>query len=185
MAALTTNTPAKNKRKKHATGISVATNVQCKLTPRLFRDGPGTELDPEAGTSGTIFPENERGPGTVATVVQEPNVETVFARTTWSQRKTQVVAKKCAKLVHTHSRKPHPHIVRKLCRCTLAQISHNLTTFLDAPHIFRTNFPGPVGNALRISFAQFSRAHGLFSKSASVQAMNVSSRKWNRNPPFL
>ena len=38
-----------------------------------------------------------------------------------------------AKLVHAHSRKPHPTIVRKLCRCTFAQLSHNLSTFSDAP----------------------------------------------------
>ena len=37
------------------------------------------------------------------------------------------------------------------------------------------NFWGSVGNAMRTSLAQFSRAHGLFSKSASVQAMHVSS----------
>ena len=49
--------------------------------------------------------------------------------------------------------------------------------FRMPPHIFRTNFLGPVGNAPRISFAQFSRAHGLFSKSAPVQAMNVSTQK--------
>ena len=46
--------------------------------------------------------------------------------------------------------------------------------FRMPPHIFRTNFLEPVGNAPRTSFAQFSRAHGLFSKSASLQAMNVS-----------
>ena len=46
--------------------------------------------------------------------------------------------------------------------------------FRMPPHIFRTNFLGPVENAPRTSFAQFFRTHGLFSKSASVQAMNVS-----------
>ena len=40
-------------------------------------------------------------------------------------------------------------------------------------HIFRTNFLGLVGTGGG-AFAQFSRAHGLFSKSASVQAINVS-----------
>ena len=138
--------------------------------------------------------------------------------------------------MHADSRKPHRNILRELCRCTPAQISHNLSTqraqrsknfdldrnfqsrskFLIAlkmfsldvsispqkigprwvarskisfsieisisikisnflifgpsgahfwmpPHIFHTNFLGPVGNAPRTSFAQFSRAHGLFS----------------------
>ena len=46
--------------------------------------------------------------------------------------------------------------------------------FRMPPHIFRTNFLGSVGNVPRTSFAQFSWAHGLFSKSGSVQAMNVS-----------
>ena len=55
---------------------------------------------------------------------------------------------------------------------------HNLRTisahFSMPSHIFRTNFLGLVRTALRASFAQFSQAHDLFSKSDSVQAVNVS-----------
>ena len=69
-------------------------------------------------------------------------VETFFACTAWSQRKIQVVAKNCAKFVHAHSRKPHPNTLRKLCRCTPAQISHNLSTFSDAPAHLSHKFPG-------------------------------------------
>ena len=43
------------------------------------------------------------------------------------------------------------------------------------PHIFHTNFWGLVGTALSTSFARFPRAHGLFSRFASVQAKHVSS----------
>ena len=76
--------------------------------------------------------------------------------------------------MHAHSRKPHPDSLHKLCRCTPAHISHNLSTFSDGPAHLLHELSG-TGNAPRTSFAQFSRAHGLFSKSASVQAMNVSS----------
>ena len=48
----------------------------------------------------------------------------------------------CAKFVHAHSRKPHPNILRELCRCTPAQISHNLSTFLDAPAHLSHKFSG-------------------------------------------
>ena len=71
-----------------------------------------------------------------------PRIETFFARTAWSQTKTQVLAKKCAKLVHAHSRKPHPNIVCRLCGCTPAQISHNLSTFSDAPAHLSHKFSG-------------------------------------------
>ena len=53
--------------------------------------------------------------------------------------------------------------------------------FWMPPHMFCTNFLRSVGNAPPTSFAQFSRAHGLFSKSASVQAMNVSTQGFLRN----
>ena len=102
-------------------------------------------------------------------------LETFFARTAWSQTKIQNLARNCAKFVHAHSRKPHPNILRKLCKCTPAQISHNLNTFSDAPAHLSHKFSGsPVENAPRTSFTQFSRTHGLFSESASVRAMNVS-----------
>ena len=101
--------------------------------------------------------------------------ETFFARTAWSQGKTQVLAKKYAKLVHAHSRKPHPNIVRKLGKCTPR------TNFAQSQHIFGCahlshKFSGTCRECPRaqVNFAQFSRTHGLFSKSASVQAMNVS-----------
>ena len=42
------------------------------------------------------------------------------------REKIQISAKNCAKFVHAHSRKPHPNILRELCRCTPAQISHKL-----------------------------------------------------------
>ena len=70
------------------------------------------------------------------------SVETSFARTAWSQRKIQVAAKNCAKFVHAHSRKPHPNTLRKLCRRTPAQISHNLSTFSDAPAHLSHKFLG-------------------------------------------
>ena len=34
--------------------------------------GSGTELEPETGTVGTVFPETERGTGTAGTIFQEP-----------------------------------------------------------------------------------------------------------------
>ena len=37
--------------------------------------GSGTELEPETGTVGTVFPETEVGTGTVGTVFQEPKPE--------------------------------------------------------------------------------------------------------------
>ena len=39
---------------------------------RTGHNGPGTELDTETGT---VFPETERGTGTVGTVFQEPKPE--------------------------------------------------------------------------------------------------------------
>ena len=69
-------------------------------------------------------------------------VETFFARTAWFERKTQVLAKKCAKFVHAHSRMPHPDILRKLCRCTPAQNSHNLSTSSDDPAHLSHKFSG-------------------------------------------
>ena len=56
------------------------------------------------------------------------------------------------------------------------------------PHIFSTKYLGLVEILLCTSFAHFSRAHGLFSISASVQAIHVSTRdKWGeaKVPPFL
>ena len=52
------------------------------------------------------------------------------------------VGKNCAKFVHAHSRKPHPNTLRKLRRCTPAQVSHNLCTFLDALAHLSQNFSG-------------------------------------------
>ena len=46
--------------------------------------------------------------------------------------------------------------------------------FLMPPHMFRTNFQGPLGTTPRTNFAQFSQTRGMFFKSASVQANNVS-----------
>ena len=107
-----------------------------------------------------------------------------LARTAWSQGKIQILAKNCADFVHEHSRKPHPNLLRDLCRCTPAQISHNLTTFWDAPAHLLHIFPGLVRRAARTSFAQFSRAHGLFSNSASVKAVGVSSVGLRANVSF-
>ena len=42
---------------------------------RLFQGGSGTELEPETGTVGTVFPETKRGTGTAGTVFQEPKLE--------------------------------------------------------------------------------------------------------------
>ena len=42
------------------------------------------------------------------------------------------------------------------------------------PHMFRTNFQGPLGTTPRTNFAQFSQTRGMFSKSASVWANDVS-----------
>ena len=55
---------------------------------------------------------------------------------------------------HAHSRKPHPNILHKFCRCSPAQISHNLSTFSDAPAHLSHNFSGicrrcPAHNLLR------------------------------------
>ena len=69
------------------------------------------------------------------------SVETCFARTAWSERKFQNLAKNCAKFVHAHSRKPHHNILCKLCRCT-AQILHNFSTFSDAPAHLSHKFSG-------------------------------------------
>ena len=37
--------------------------------------GSGTELEPETGTVGTIFPKTESGAGTAGTVFQKPKAE--------------------------------------------------------------------------------------------------------------
>ena len=64
------------------------------------------------------------------------------------------------------------------CKNCAGAPPHKLRTisahFSMPPHIFRTNFLGLVGTGLRTSFAQLSRARDLLSKSASVQAINVS-----------
>ena len=117
-----------------------------------------TEKLPSSSTSHKSAPTGPRA----SSENQNLELRHFFARTAWSQRKFQISAKNCAKFVHEHSRKPHPDSLRELCRCIPAQISHNLSTFLEAPHIFRTIFLGPVGNAPRTSFAQFSQAHGLY-----------------------
>ena len=75
--------------------------------------------------------------GFTSLAIQFASVETFFARTALSQRNIQILAKNCAKLVHAHSRNPPPQYSARLCRCTPAQISHNLGTCLDAP---RTSF---------------------------------------------
>ena len=46
--------------------------------------------------------------------------------------------------------------------------------FLMPPHMFCTNFRGPLGTTPRTNFAQFSQTRGMFLKSASVQANHVS-----------
>ena len=61
-----------------------------------------------------------------------------------------------------------------LCENCAVQILHNLCTFLMPPHMFRTNFRGPLGTTPRTNFAQFSYTRGMFLKSASVQANDVS-----------
>ena len=82
-----------------------------------------------------------------------------------------------AKFVHAHSRKPHPNILRELCRSTATHKFCTISAHVWMPlhiFIFCANFLGPVRNALRTSFAQFSRENGLFSEAAAVQATNVS-----------
>ena len=50
--------------------------------------------------------------------------------------------------------------------------------FLMPPHMFPTNLQGPLGTTPRTNFAQFSQTRGMFLKSASVQANNVSILGW-------
>ena len=45
---------------------------------RNSQGGSGTELEPETGTVGTVFPETESGTGTGGTVFQEPKPEPFF-----------------------------------------------------------------------------------------------------------
>ena len=69
---------------------------------------------------------------------------------------------------------------KKLCENCAVQILHNLCTFLMPPHMFRTNFRGPLGTTPRTNFAQFSQTRGMFLESASVQANHVSTL-WRGN----
>ena len=93
-------------------------------------------------------------------------VETFFDCTAWAQRKTKVLAKNAQNLCTRILGSPTPI----LCANCAGAPPHKFRTisahFRMPPHIFRTNFLGSVGNALRTSFAQFSRADGLLSKSA-------------------
>ena len=43
-----------------------------------LQGGSGTELEPETGTVGTVFPGTESGTGTAGTVFQEPKPEPSF-----------------------------------------------------------------------------------------------------------
>ena len=104
-----------------------------------------------------------------------PSPETFFARTAWSRRKFQISAKNCAKFVHAHSRKPHPNSLRELCRCIPAQISHNLSTFLEAPAHLSHKFSGTCRECPAHKFCTiFSGTRPVLTFIASVQAMNVS-----------
>ena len=83
-----------------------------------------------------------------------PPLRHFFARTAWSQRRIQIffLAKNCAKFVHAHSRKPCPNLLRELCRCAPAEISHNLGTFSDAPAHLSHKFPGTCRDCLAHKF---------------------------------
>ena len=89
-----------------------------------------------------------------------------FARAAWSV-KIQILAKIARNLCTHILGSPTPAFFPTCAGAPPHKFRTISAHFYMPPHIFRTNLLGAVG------FAQFSRAHGLFSKSASAQAMSV------------
>ena len=101
-------------------------------------------------------------------------VETFFACTAWSQRKIQILAKKLREICA----RTFPETPPK-CSVRIVQV-HPHTSFAQYQNIFGcpcTSFAHIFWNLSGMLRAQVLRnvlVHGLFSKSASVQAINVS-----------
>ena len=98
--------------------------------------------------------------GSLGSLLRVSRIETFLLVQLGLSERFENRAKSCAR---TFSEAP-PHCSARIMKSHPTQISHNLSIFLDVPAHLSHKFSGTCRECPAHKFAQFSRAHGLFTK---------------------